>query len=157
MPANSPPSSNPCIFTILQPSPRVRLELPCLLAALMLTACAGPTFAPDQAPAFIVLRQDAPFYRYGPQQAEPPEARLEKGERVLRLRAELGFSLVQLASGPAGYMANEDLAPAPPLPKPPAAPAEKFSPEPEAVSAPPVEPPLPKPDLAATPADAPAQ
>lgn len=128
----------------------------------MLAACAGPTFTPDQAPAFIVQRQGAPFYRYGPQQAEPPEARLDKGERVLRLRAELGFSLVQLASGPAGYVANEDLAPAPPLPAPPlpappAVPAEKFSPEPEAVSAPPVEPPLPKPDLAATPADAPAQ
>jgi hypothetical protein len=135
----------------------VRLELPCLLAVLMLAACAGPTFTPDQAPAFIVQRQGAPFYRYGPQQAEPPEARLDKGERVLRLRAELGFSLVQLASGPAGYVANEDLAPAPPLPAPPAVPAEKFSPEPEAVSAPPVEPTLPKPDLAATPADAPAQ
>jgi hypothetical protein len=135
----------------------VRLELPALLLALTLAACAGPTFTPDQAPAFVVRRQDAPFYRYGPQQAQPPEARLDKGERVLRLRAELGFSLVQLQSGPTGYVANEDLAPAPPLPAPTPVAAEKFSPEPEAISAPPVEPQLPKPDLAATPSDAPAQ
>lgn len=135
----------------------MRLELPLLLAALTLAACAGPTFTPDLAPAFVVSRQGAPFYRYGPQQSEPPEARLDKGERVLRLRAELGFSLVQLASGPAGYVANEDLAPAPPLPAPPAVPIEKFSPEPVTMSAPPVEPSLPKPDLDATPADAPAQ
>jgi len=136
----------------------VRLELPSLLAALTLAACAGPTFTSDQAPAFVVLKQGAPFYRFGPQQAEPPEARLDKGERVLRLRAELGFSLVQLESGPTGYVANEDLAPAPPLPTTtPVAAAEEISPEPEALSAPPVEPSLPKPDLAATPSDAPAQ
>jgi hypothetical protein len=136
----------------------VRLEFPSLLAALaLLAACAGPTFTPEQAPEFVVLRQNAPFYRYGPQQAEPPEARLDKGERVKRLRAELGYSLVSLSSGPAGYVANEDLAPAPPLPAPAAVPVEKISPEPEAVSAPPVEAPLPKPDLESTPADAPAQ
>ena len=71
------------------------------------------------------------------------------------LRREFGYSLALLTSGETGYVANEDLKPAPA-----AAPKPAFIPAPEPTrhspSPPPVEAPLPKPDLDATPADAPA-
>lgn len=142
------------------PPPRVRPDffVP-LAAALLLAACAGPTLAPDQAPEYLVTRADTAFYRYGPQQAGPPEARLQQGDRVRRLRDELGFSLVQLPNdGPTGYVANDALAPAPPLATPPAVAPQNLFPPPARVSEPPpVEPPLPKPDFNAPPADAPAR
>ena len=133
---------------------RTCLETSAILAlALLIAACAGPTFAPDVAPEFLVIRDYTPLYRYGPQQGGPPEERLRKDDRVRVLRHEFGFSLVQIGDGQTGYVANEDLAPAPPSIAPPPAPLpadEKFEPLP-----PVEEPPLPKPDLDVTPTDAP--
>ena len=73
------------------------------------------------------------------------------------LRREFGYSLVQLGDGMTGYVANQDFAPAPPLPEPP--PVENFAPadgEDFAPPLPPVEPALPKPDLDVDPEDAPS-
>lgn len=64
------------------------------------------------------VRDNAPFYQFGPSQFTPPEAHVDAEERVRLLRKEFGYSRVQLASGLTGYMANEDLVPAPPLPPP---------------------------------------
>ena len=150
MPANSPPGWNIGIFTTL----RVRIELFSLLA-LALSGCAGPTFAPDAAPEYLVVRNETPLYRYGPQQGGVPDARLRKDERVRMLRHEFGFSFVQSGDAQTGYVANDALAPAPPLPKPPAESFdERETPAPLPAAA---EPPLPKPDLEATPADAPVE
>jgi hypothetical protein len=138
------------IFTIL----RTCVEF-LALAALALAGCAGPTFAPDVAPEYVAIRDRTPLYRYGPQQGGAPEAQVAKDDRVRMLRHELGYSLVQIPDGMTGYVANEDLAPAPPLPTPPAVPISTPE-EGEALSPlPPVEPPLPRPDMDVTPVDAP--
>jgi hypothetical protein len=150
MPANSPPNSNTGIFTTL----RTRIEPSALLAAMLLLAgCAGPTLAPDVAPEYLVIRDRTPLYHYGPQQGGAPEEQLRKDDRIRMLRHEFGYSFVQISDGQTGYVANEDLAPAPPLPTPPAVAAveEKFAPLP-----PMEEPPLPKPDMDVAPTDAPA-
>ena len=124
------------------------------LALTVMAGCAGPTFTTDTAPEYLVTRAQAPFYRLGPQQAGPPDELLAVNDRVRLLRREFGYSLALLTSGETGYVANEDLKPAPVAPKPAFIPA----PEPthHSPSPPPVEAPLPKPDLDATPADAPA-
>jgi hypothetical protein len=128
---------------------RIRIELFAFTA--LLAGCAGPAFAPDEAPEYVTLREQTPLYQYGPAQGGPPDAFLAKDERVRLLRREFGYSLVQSAAGQTGYVGNMDLAPAPALP-PPEPPVESLQPaEPAAV-----EPPLPKPDLDAPPADAPA-
>ncbi len=120
---------------------------------MLLIGCAGPTFSPDMAPEFIVIRE-TPLYRAGPQQFGPPDASLHEGERVLLLRHEFGFSYVKADESQTGYVANESLKPAPPsvvraTAPPPARPAAAPAIETEDA-------PLPKPDLEAAPADAPA-
>jgi hypothetical protein len=84
-----------------------------IACALGLAGCATQTFAPNAAPEYLVTRNDSPFYELGPNQFAPPEERLDAGERVRMLRREFGYSRVLLPSGMAGYMANDDLAPAP--------------------------------------------
>ncbi|MCX7868385.1 MAG: hypothetical protein N2322_00385 [Terrimicrobiaceae bacterium] len=69
-----------------------------------------------------VIRDYAPLYRFGPMQARGPDATLRAGDRVKLTRKEMGYSLVLLEDGRTGYMANEDMAPAPPRPKPTPAP-----------------------------------
>jgi hypothetical protein len=126
-----------------------------VLALAAMAGCAGPTFTADTAPEYRVIHAQTKFYRLGPQQAGPPDALLALDERVRLLRGELGYSLALLGNGETGYIANEDLEPSPATQKPAFVPA----PEPQHESAPtlpPVEPPLPKPDLDITPADAPA-
>jgi hypothetical protein len=131
--------------------------------ALLLAGCAGETFAPDAAPEFLVKHPQSPVYRLGPQQPSPPEARLDVNERVRMLRREFGYSLVQLADGRTGYIANDDVTAAPAQAAPRSTPEPASSREPgsqsrsrEMRSATPVEPPLPKPDLEAPPPDSPA-
>jgi hypothetical protein len=133
---------------------RTRFEFLALLL-LLFSGCAGPTFAPEEAPEFVVIRDYTPLYRYGPQQGGAPEAQVPKDDRVRMLRRELGFSLVQMTDGMTGYVANEDLAPAPPLPTPPAVHLPLVEESAPVLSVPPVEAPLPKPDLDVAPADAP--
>lgn len=133
-------------------------ELPLLAVCLALVVgCASETYAPDAAPEFQVRRGKTPVYRLGPQQAGPPDAWLAAGERVLLLRREFGFSFAQTPAGFSGYIANDDLEPAPPPP-----PVPRTEPESMAEQRPPprdlpiVEEPLPRPDLDERPEDAPA-
>lgn len=135
---------------------RILKPLLLLLAAVILAGCAGPTATADAAPEYVVTRK-TPFYRLGPQQAGPPDQRLAKNSRLLRLRREFGYSFMMLPSGETGYVANEDTQPAPP-----GQPAWQW-PAPQLVAPPPdialpamIEEPLPEPDMQAPPEDAPA-
>ena len=85
-------------------------------AAFFLGGCATQTFAPDVAPEYVVIRDYSPFYRLAPQQGRGPDASLHAGDRVKMLRREMGFSLVQLEDLRTGYVANENMAVAPPRP-----------------------------------------
>jgi len=92
-------------------------------AALGLVMLAGCETVPmEPSPNFIgdmVVASDyAQFFRLGPQQAGGADLSLRTGERVMLQRKEFGYSRVQLENGQVGYMANEDITPAPPEPKP---------------------------------------
>lgn len=91
------------------------------LVAMLFSSCT--TTAPlsaDAAPEFIIVKGYAPFYRLGPMQGRP-DASLPLDTRVKVLRNEAGYSLVQLDDSRSGYVANENMAPAPPRPPTPAA------------------------------------
>ena len=93
-----------------------------LVAGLVAAGCATTTYSPENAPEMSVIRDYAGLYRLGPMQARGPDATLRAGDRVKLTCKEIGYSLVLLEDGRTGYMANEDLAPAPPRPKPTPAP-----------------------------------
>lgn len=80
-----------------------------IVGLLLLSGCASETFAPEIAPEYIVLRERAAFYKFGPLQASPPDEFLVKDATVKLLRRELGYSLVQTSSSQTGYVANEDI------------------------------------------------
>lgn len=67
-----------------------------------------------------VITDYAQFFRLGPQQAGGADRSLRQGERVMLHRKQFGYSRVQLENGQIGYMANEDIQPAPPEPRAPA-------------------------------------
>lgn len=92
-----------------------RIQRVCALAAaVMLAGCASQSFTTETAPEYMILRDRTPLYRYGPAQPGPPDARLGRDNRVRLLRREFGYSLVQVGELQTGYVANEDMAPAPP-------------------------------------------
>lgn len=93
-----------------------------LLAATLLLAAAGcETPVYDTSGQFeadsIVSTDQAPFYIYGPQQGGGPSRKLPRDEGVMVLRKGFGYSHVRLSDEEVGYMANEDLQPAPPTPR----------------------------------------
>ena len=60
------------------------------------------------------VRDKVKMYQSGPQQITGPDAVLEKGTLVRMIRKAFGYSLVQTAEGnQLGWVANEDLGPAP--------------------------------------------
>lgn len=65
----------------------------------------------------VIVSDYAQFFRLGPQQAGGADLSLRTGEVVMLQRKEFGYSRVQLEDGQIGYMANEDLQPAPPEPR----------------------------------------
>lgn len=93
----------------------------CLAAALLLAACettpVGP--APEFLPDMVVSNDYSLFFRLGPQQAGGADLSLRTNEKVMLLRQEFGYSRVQLENGLVGYMANEDVQPAPEPPPDP--------------------------------------
>jgi hypothetical protein len=86
------------------------------LAMLAVSGCEtvplepSPDFLPDMA----VATDYAQFFKLGPQQAGGADLSLRAGELAMLQRKEFGYSRVQLENGLVGYMANEDLTPAPP-------------------------------------------
>lgn len=74
--------------------------------------------SPDFVPDMVVATDYAQFFKLGPQQAGGADFSLRTGETVMLQRKEFGYSRVQLENGLVGYMANEDITPAPPPEKP---------------------------------------
>jgi hypothetical protein len=94
-----------------------------LALALLLPACSSIEYAPDQMPWMVVLHDEVPFYLHGPAQGNGSDRTLAKGDEVQVVRKEFGFSFVQLEDGKKGFVANEELAVAPPRPSPTPTPA----------------------------------
>ena len=64
---------------------------------------------------FAVSSTTASFYRYGPQQGNGPDESLPKDTLMTLIRPSFGYCKVQLvASSKEGYVASEDIKPAPP-------------------------------------------
>jgi hypothetical protein len=102
------------------------------LAACAMFAAAGCETvplepSPDFVPDTVVASDYAQFFRLGPQQAGGADRSLRTGDFVMLQRKEFGYSRVQLEDGQVGYMANEDIQPAPPQPKPKPTPRKKGS------------------------------
>lgn len=93
----------------------------CALLSILLGAAGCETVPLEPSPEFVgdmVVSTDyAQFFRLGPQQAGGADLSLRTGERVMLQRKEFGYSRVQLEDGQVGYMANEEIQPAPPEPK----------------------------------------
>lgn len=125
-----------------------------LLSLLLgLPACAGKNRSAKKATGqvFAVTASSAPFYRFGPQQGNGPDQFLPKDTLMTLTRLSFGYCKVQLLSGPEGYIASDDIQPAPPTllaalnpPEPTAESFDMHSSEPP----PPEE--LPDPDLPPT-------
>jgi len=81
--------------------------------ALCFSGCATQSFEPGEEPAFEVTADFAKFYQTGPGQQRGPDATLRTGDGFKLLRREMGYSFVLLEDGRAGYVANEEMGPAP--------------------------------------------
>jgi hypothetical protein len=95
-----------------------RAALAALLFALIGAGCTS-THKTSQstrrdAKIFAVTSDAAPFFRHGPRPGRDPDLKLAKDTLVKLIRPSFGFSKVQLvASGEQGYVASEDITPAP--------------------------------------------
>ncbi len=91
--------------------------LSALGCAVVLTVTACQTVpinpSPDFVPDMVVNTDYAQFFRLGPQQAGGADLSLRTNENVMLLRKEFGYSRVQLEDNQVGYIANEDIQPAP--------------------------------------------
>jgi hypothetical protein len=62
---------------------------------------------------YAVTAPQTPFYHYGPQQGNGPDSELPKDSIMKVIRPSFGFVKVQLQDGESGYVASEDIRPAP--------------------------------------------
>ena len=102
------------VFTSMGLYSKIKIVAVLFFSVVCLVGCMTQSFDPAKAPEFLVRADYAPFYALGPGQGRGPDASLQRGERVKMLRREFGFSYVEIKDGRAGYVANEDIAPAPP-------------------------------------------
>ncbi|RYD68632.1 MAG: hypothetical protein EOP84_29890 [Verrucomicrobiaceae bacterium] len=99
----------------------------CTALLCLLSGCASNEPMPPSN-KFLVSVKNAQFYKYGPAQAFGADFNLVQGQKVTMLKREYGYSRVMLEDGTSGYMATEELKPAPPEPPPPKpAPVRKSS------------------------------
>lgn len=93
----------------------LRLTLSLLAGCLLLLpGCA----AGGGAGRYVVTAAKSPFYKYGPAQAFGADFALNRGQKVTVVENSFGFARVTTDDGISGYMATDDLAPAPPEPAP---------------------------------------
>jgi hypothetical protein len=89
-----------------------------VLIALCGTSCSTPDSgapaASNSGQYYIVSSKKALFYRYGPQQASGPDGKVPLGTLMTLIRPAFGYSKVQLLTGLQGYVATQDIQPAPP-------------------------------------------
>lgn len=62
---------------------------------------------------YSVAANQTPFYRYGPQQGNGPDMQLPQDSIMKVIRPSFGYVKVQLQDGENGYVASEDIRPAP--------------------------------------------
>lgn len=86
------------------------------VTAFALEACTnGTPVSPEITAAaksgrlFAVSKEQAAFYRYGPQQGNGPDQRLQRDTVLALIRPSFGYSKVQLLTGEQGYVASEDI------------------------------------------------
>jgi hypothetical protein len=107
---------------------QIKIVAVLFLCSVCVVGCATQTFDPANAPEFLIQSDYTPFYSLGPGQERGPDASLQRGERVKMLRREFGFSYVEIPDGRVGYIANEEILPAPKRePEPTANPSRKHS------------------------------
>ncbi|MGH8094262.1 MAG: hypothetical protein ACREIF_12455 [Chthoniobacterales bacterium] len=90
--------------------------LPPAVFALFASGCAsagksGP-LAGTTGGWYSVVAEKTPFYHYGPQQGNGPDAQLPKDSIMKIIRPSFGYVKVQLQDGESGYVASEDIRPA---------------------------------------------
>ena len=133
------------------------LLVPSLLALVLCSACSGKQTAllrQSGGKVFAVTSPQANFYRYGPQQGNGPDEQLPKDTLLTLIRPSFGYCKVKLVgTEKEGYVASEDIQPAPPTllaalnPAPPTSQSEHFD---VGSSEPPPPEALPDPDLPPT-------
>jgi hypothetical protein len=106
------PMQSSCTSTTAGP-----LSLFASVFALSLAGCTTPGGGSADIGHYVVSAPQTPMYRYGPAQSFGPDFSLQQGQHVVMLKREYGYSRVQTDEGQSGFVATEDLAPAP-APKP---------------------------------------
>ncbi len=86
----------------------------CNLATGCSTAPKNAAVAGPNGAWYSVVTAQTPFYHYGPQQSNGPDRQLPKGSLMKVIRSSSGYGQVQLENGESGYVASEDIHPAPP-------------------------------------------
>lgn len=104
----------------IKPPVSIKAAATAASAALFAAGCETVPMepSPDFVPDMVVATDYAQFFKLGPQQAGGADFSLRAGETVMLQRKEFGYSRVQLENSLVGYMANEDITPAPPPEQP---------------------------------------
>ena len=109
---------------------KLRQFLQIAAASLLMTGCESSKqpkiFSGTTNSWYSVAASQTPFYRHGPQQGNGPDMQLPRDSIMKVIRPSFGYVKVQLLDGENGYVANEDIRPAPATLV-----AEKLAPPPE--------------------------
>jgi hypothetical protein len=96
---------------------KLRQLLPIAAASLLTTGCESSKqpkiFSGTTNSWYSVAASQTPFYRHGPQQGNGPDMQLPRDSIMKVIRPSFGYVKVQLQDGENGYVANEDIRPAP--------------------------------------------
>src|SRR5580704_16018184 len=93
---------------------RILRSVVMMICLAALSAC--ETNSVPSGSKYMVSAPKAAFYKFGPAQSFGPDFALNEGARVTMLEHSFGFSRVMTEDGTAGFVATEDLKPAPPGP-----------------------------------------
>jgi hypothetical protein len=107
--------------------PLLTLAIAGTLAVACSSAPKNPAATGGKPGLYLVSAQETPFYKFGPAQGNGPDARLKKGQLLTMVEKHYGYSRVQTEDSQAGFVATEDIEPAPPDAQPTPAPAGKKS------------------------------
>lgn len=92
---------------------------PAVLLVAGACLCLGCQQAAPKTDHYVVKSAKSEFYKYGPAQANGADMSIDRGTAVTMVRRDFGFSQIRLADGTIGYVATDDLKPAPPPPSTP--------------------------------------
>lgn len=85
----------------------------CVVFGVAAGLCSCAATPNPRAGRFVVSAAKSSFYKYGPAQTFGPDFALVKGQKLTLVEENYGYSRVMLDDGTAGYVATEDIAPAP--------------------------------------------